>query len=106
MGPEHRSGAGLPGGSGLAYALCARLSLTLVFYRLGLKTNQRPCLILIAICDQDSRAVPAAAAATARRAGKRATVKHYPSGHFDIHLGEWFERSVMDQVAFLQEALT
>jgi dienelactone hydrolase len=77
-----------------------------VFYRPGLKTDQLPCPILIAICDQDSRVVPAAAAATTRRAGKRATVKHYPIGHFDMYLGEWFERSVMDQVAFLQEALT
>ena len=48
--------------------------------------------------------VPAAAEAAARRAGKLATVKHYAMGHFDIYLGEWFERSVTDQVAFLQEA--
>ncbi len=49
-------------------------------------------------------AVPAAAEATARRAGKRATVKHYPIGHFDIYLGEWFERSIKDQIDFLQAA--
>jgi hypothetical protein len=89
----------------LAYALCARLSLTLVFYRPGLKRDQLPCPILLAICDQDVIAVPGAAEATARRAGQRATVKHDPIGHFDIYLGEWFERSVTDQVAFLQEAL-
>jgi uncharacterized protein len=86
-------------------ALCARLSLTLVFYRPGLKANRLPCPILIAICDQDSLVVPAASEASARRAGKLAPVKHYPIGHFDIYLGEWFERSVTDQVAFLQEAL-
>jgi hypothetical protein len=63
-----------------------------------------PCPILIAICDEDALAVPAAAEATARRAGTGATVKHYRIGHFDIYLGEWFERSVTDQVAFLQEA--
>ena len=85
--------------------LCARLSLTLVFYRPGLKADRLPCPILIAICDQDSLCPPAAAEATALRAGKRATVKRYPIGHFDIYLGEWFERSVTDQVAFLQEAL-
>lgn len=63
-----------------------------------------PCPILIAICDQDSLVVPAVAEAAARRAGQRATVKHYPIGHFDIYLGEWFERSITDQVVFLQEA--
>jgi hypothetical protein len=41
----------------------------------------------------------------ARLAGKRATVEHYPTGHFDIYFGKWFVRSVTDQVAFLQEAL-
>jgi hypothetical protein len=40
----------------------------------------------------------------ARRAGERATVKHYLVGHFEICLGEWFERAISDQVAFLQEA--
>ena len=106
MGPEHRSGAGLPGGSGLAYALCARISLTLAFHRPGLKADRWPCPILLAIFDQDAIVVPAATEATAHRAGKRATVTHYPIGHFDMYLGEWFERSVTDQVAFLQEALT
>jgi uncharacterized protein len=85
--------------------LCGRLSLTLALHRPGLKADRLPCPILIAICDQDSLVVPAAAEATARRAGKRATVKHYPIGHFDICLGEWFERSVTDQVAFLQFAV-
>jgi len=85
--------------------LCARFILTLAFYRPGLKTDRLPCPILIAICDYDSLVVPAASEAAARRAGKRATLKHYPIGHFDIYLGEWFEQSVSDQVAFLQQAL-
>ena len=83
--------------------LCGRLALTLALHRPGLKADRLPCPILIAICDQDSLVVPAAAEATARRAGARATVKHYPIGHFDIYLGEWFEQSVTDQVAFLQQ---
>jgi hypothetical protein len=60
---------------------------------------------LIAICDKDSVAPTDAAEATARRAGQRATVKHYPIGHFDIYVDEWFERSVSDQVDFLNKAL-
>jgi pimeloyl-ACP methyl ester carboxylesterase len=83
--------------------LCGRLSLTLALHRPGLKAGRLPCPILIAICDEDSLVVPAVAEAAARRAGKLATVKHYPIGHFDIYLGEWFERSVTDQVKFLEE---
>jgi fermentation-respiration switch protein FrsA (DUF1100 family) len=85
--------------------VCARIALTVGLYRPGLKADRLQCPILIAICDQDSLAVPAAAEAAALRAGMRATVKHYPIGHFDIYLGEWFERSVTDQIGFLQEAL-
>ena len=84
--------------------LCGRLSLTLALHRPGLKAGRLPCPILIAICDDDSLVVPAAAEDAARRAGRHATVTHYPIGHFDIYLGEWFERSVTDQVAFLQQA--
>ena len=85
--------------------LCGRLSLTLALHRPGLKADRLPCPILIAICDDDSLVVPAAAEKAAQRAGKLATVKHYAMGHFDIYLGEWFERSIKDQTDFLQEAL-
>ena len=84
--------------------LCGRLSLTLALHRPGLKANRLPCPILIAICDDDSLVVPATAEKAAQRAGKLATVKHYAMGHFDIYLGEWFERSIKDQTDFLQEA--
>ncbi len=85
--------------------LCARVSLFLMFHRPGLQASRLPCPILLSICDQDSLVVPAAAEATAKRAGTLATVKHYPIGHFDIYLGEWFEKTVADQVAFLQDTL-
>ena len=83
--------------------LCARIGLVAGLHRPGRKADRLPCPILIAICDNDSLVVPAASVETARRAGKLATVKHYAMGHFDIYLGEWFERSVTDQVAFLKE---
>jgi pimeloyl-ACP methyl ester carboxylesterase len=84
--------------------LCARISLSAPFHRPGLKAARLPCPILIAICDQDPVAPTDAAEATARRAGQRATVKHYPIGRFDIYVDEWFERSVSDQVDFLKKA--
>ena len=37
-------------------------------------------------------------------AGKRATGKHYPFGHFDSYAGERFEKAVADQVTFLLKA--
>jgi uncharacterized protein len=37
--------------------------------------------------------------------GKYAEVKHYPIGHFDIYMGDNFERSVRDQIAFFKKNL-
>jgi hypothetical protein len=43
------------------------------------------------------------AAAAAAPSGSE--VKRYPIGHFDIYLGEWFERAVADQTEFLSKRL-
>ena len=84
--------------------MCARLAFTIGLYRPGLKAGRLPCPILIAIGDHDVVVVNSTTEAAAHLAGERATVKHYPVGHFEIYLGECFERAVSDQVAFLQEA--
>ena len=85
--------------------VCARIALTVGMYRPGLKADRLPCPILIQITEKDSVAPPPAAEATARRAGSRAQVRLYPIGHFDIYVGEDFERSVTDQVEFLTHTL-
>jgi pimeloyl-ACP methyl ester carboxylesterase len=85
--------------------VCAGIALNVGMYRPGLKADRLPCPILIQICDKDSVAPAEAAEAAAQRAGDRARVKHYPIGHFDIYVGENFERSVSDQVDFLKSAL-
>jgi hypothetical protein len=60
------------------------------------------CPILFCVCDDDS---VAPASATLRHAAKapRGQIRRYPVGHFDIYLGEEFERVVADQLAFLEE---
>jgi len=37
--------------------------------------------------------------------GAKARLIELPIGHFDVYLGEWFERSSAEQVSFFQEAL-
>lgn len=60
------------------------------------------CPILFCVCDDDS---VAPASATLRHAAKapRGEIRRYPVGHFDIYVGEEFERVVADQLAFLEE---
>jgi hypothetical protein len=44
-------------------------------------------------------------AETAKELEKYAEVKHYPIGHFDIYIGDDFEKSVSDQLEFFKKHL-
>lgn len=57
--------------------------------------------LMLVVAEHDTIAPPAAVEEVARRARGRVVVERYPVGHFDIYLGEPFERSVAAQVAFL-----
>jgi hypothetical protein len=60
--------------------------------------------VLFCVCDGDSLAPAAVTVRHAERA-PRARVKRYPIGHFEIYVGDWFERAVADQAGFLVEHL-
>lgn len=79
--------------------------LQLPLYRPLLKAGRLPCPILICICTKDSVAPASAAEDAARRAGPRAEVRRYDIGHFDIYVGEGFERAVSDQTEFFTRTL-
>ena len=66
----------------------------------GRRVSDVRCPILFCVCDADS---VAPAKATLRHAAKasQGTVHRYPVGHFDIYVGEEFERVVADQLSFL-----
>ncbi len=60
--------------------------------------------IFFAVCQRDSCAPVKQTLAYARQAPK-GTIKEYDCGHFDIYLGEWFDRASKDYVQFLHEKL-
>lgn len=66
-------------------------------------TLTQPLLLIIA--EEDNIAPVAAVHEVARRAGPRTETESYPCGHFDIYLGEVFEKSVAAQVDFLRRHL-
>jgi poly(3-hydroxyalkanoate) synthetase len=63
------------------------------------------CPALIIACEKDTVASTDAAREAAERMGDKARLIELPIGHFDVYLGEWFERSSAEQVSFFQEAL-
>jgi hypothetical protein len=91
-------------GSAWTNAATARVGLRIPLYRPGRHAARIACPLLVCICDQDSLVSVRAAAKVAERA-PRGEARRYPIGHFEIYLGEWFERAVADQTAFLQRNL-
>lgn len=83
-----------------ANALAARLALRLPLDRPGRALARLRTPTLLCVCDNDAAAP---AKTTKRRAQGLAHVKvhNYPCDHFDIYLGEHFERAVRDQLDFL-----
>ncbi|MBV7707558.1 alpha/beta fold hydrolase [Nocardia nova] len=83
-----------------ANALAARLVLHLPLYRPGRALARFSTPTLLCVCDTDAAAP---AKTTKRRAQGLAHVhvQTYPCDHFDIYVGEHFERAVRDQLYFL-----
>jgi dipeptidyl aminopeptidase/acylaminoacyl peptidase len=79
---------------------CARILIRVDKYRPVNHAKNVCCPVLLQICDHDSITPLSTAEETERIFGKYVEVKHYPIGHFDIYLGDNFEKSVSDQLAF------
>jgi pimeloyl-ACP methyl ester carboxylesterase len=84
---------------------CARIIIRGDKYRPVKYAQYVCCPVLLQICDHDSSLPMSAAEETAKILGKYAEVKHYPIGHFDIYIGENFEKSINDQLDFFKKHL-
>jgi dienelactone hydrolase len=87
--------------SGFRNHVAARATLDIMRYAPGRRSRRITCPVWAGICDTDSVA-PASTAVRQLRRAPHATLQRYPTGHFDIYLGEDFEQSVADQLAFLR----
>jgi fermentation-respiration switch protein FrsA (DUF1100 family) len=82
----------------------ARICLRVSLYRPGRRAGEVRCPILFAIAGDDAITPPDLAERAAGLA-PRSEVRRYPGGHFDVYVGELFERVVADQVDFLSRHL-
>ena len=82
----------------------ARLLLRFALYRPNRLAGEITSPLLVCVCDGDGITPPGAAALAAERAPRGEAI-HYDGGHFDIYVGELFERAVADQAAFLTRNL-
>ncbi|WP_246284510.1 alpha/beta hydrolase [Gordonia asplenii] len=85
--------------------VCARTALEVAMNRPIMSARRVRCPMLVQVGTVDRVAPPAAARATARRAGGPATVVEYPVDHFDVYSGEWQVKATDDAVQFLRRVL-
>ena len=85
--------------------VAARLFLRLPFYQPIRYAREVACPTLIIACERDTVVSPESAAKVAERMGEKAQLVTLPIGHFEIYLGEWFERSSHEQQAFFRRVL-
>jgi fermentation-respiration switch protein FrsA (DUF1100 family) len=84
---------------------CARIVLRSDKYRPVKHARNVRCPVLLQVCEKDSLAPKSAAEETEKRLGKYAEAVYYPIDHFDIYVGDNFERAVSDQLDFLKKHL-
>lgn len=84
--------------------VAARFGWYITLYRPIKQASKVKAPIFFAICETDTIA-PAPAAQKAAAAAPRGEAKLYGVGHFDIYVGEAFEKTIVDQIDFLRRTV-
>jgi len=64
------------------------------------------CPVHFAICEFDNLVAPGSYKRIAEILGEKADIHVYPIGHFDIYIGEDFEKAVTNQIKFLKKSFS
>ena len=86
-------------------AVCARIALSIPFYRPGFLLKRIASPIFIQIADNDSLLPLSSIQRFVPSSHSNIWIKHYQSGHFDAFRGELFQRAVNDQISFMLKAM-
>lgn len=81
--------------------VAARFALDIIRYYPGRKAKRIDVPVLFCVCETDSVAPPGPTLKYAAKP-RRGETKIYKDGHFEIYVGEAFERVVDDQIDFLR----
>jgi len=92
----------IPAGSLFRKSVSARIALQILAYYPGHLIKRIKCPAYYTVCKFDSVA-PAPATRRHMEKAHRAEVHVYSCGHFEIYLGELFERMVHEYIAFLKK---
>jgi uncharacterized protein len=90
---------------GFVNEACARIIIRGDKYRPIKYAHDVQCPVLLQICEKDQLVSVESIEETAMILGKRAQIKRYPIGHFDVYFGKNHETSVHYQVEFFRKHL-
>ncbi|WP_295623966.1 alpha/beta hydrolase [uncultured Corynebacterium sp.] len=90
----------VPPGDDIRSDITARFGLDIVRYFPGRSARKISCPAHVAVCEDDSVAPPRPTLRHVRKAPK-GEVHMLPGGHFDIYVGDDFERNIAQQLDFL-----
>lgn len=91
----------IPEGRHVPGDVAARFGVDIIRHFPGRQARNVDCPIFFAICEKDTVAPPKPTKEYAAKAPK-GEVRLYDAGHFDIYVGDAFERNVTDQIDFLR----
>jgi len=94
----------VPDGTVLRNEVAARIGVKILPYRPGRLAAKVACPILFCVCETDSIA-PSGPTRRYAATAPRGQVNLYPEGHFEIYVGDAFERVIADQLDFLDKNL-
>jgi pimeloyl-ACP methyl ester carboxylesterase len=102
--PDAKPGYLAIAGPGWQNQAAARVGLRVGLYRPATKAAQIRCPWLVVAADNDAICPPKSLVAAAKRA-PLGELRTFDCGHFDIYVGEVFERNVAEQIEFLTRVL-
>lgn len=94
----------LPQGVDVPNFVAARFALNIIRYYPGRKTRLIQSPVLFCVCENDTVAPTKATLRHANRTPHK-EIRIYADGHFDIYVGEAFEKVIHDQIDFLRRTV-
>jgi len=85
--------------------VCARIMFDGDQYNPMDYVNDVKCPVLLLVCEKDNLVSENSYARAVKILDEYAVVKKYPVDHFGLYAGEYFEKSIKEQISFLNENL-
>ncbi len=81
--------------------VCARIMLAFDEPNLFKSAEEVSCPVLFHLCEGDKLTLPDSYKKIEKILGEKVKFIKYPIGHFDIYFGEYFEKSIVEQISFI-----